>query len=155
MISSTILILFLPLERFPFILPSSTMRSIFSRLRIWPIHLLFLFIISDNKLFFSFTRLRTSALIYLFVHFTFTNLLQTHISNGSSLVVSAFCMVQVSDPDNATLHTKVLTNLFFYLTFLSSREYFFGLLKALFAIPILTRTSFLSIQMMKECFPDI
>jgi len=65
-----VLILFLPLGRFPFILPSSTVRSIFSCLRIWPIQFLFLFLISDNKLFFSFTRLRTSALVFLCFHFT-------------------------------------------------------------------------------------
>jgi len=141
MISSTILILFFPLGSFPFIPPSSTVRSVFSCLRIWPIHLLFLFLISDNKFFFSFRRLRTSALVYLSVHFTFTNLLQTHISNGSSLVVSAFFMVQVSDPYKATLHTRVLTNLFFTSRFILLWV-FFGLLKALFAIPIVTRISF-------------
>jgi len=112
MISSNILIIFLPLGRFPFILPSSTVRSIFSCLRISPIHLLFLFLISDNKHFFSFIRLRTSALVSLSIHFTFTNLLQTHVSNASSLVGSAFFMIQVSDPYMATFQTKVTPNLF-------------------------------------------
>ena len=105
-------ILFLPLPRFkPNILPSNTVFNIPSPLSTLSIHNFCLLIISSKSYFSSPTMSSTSQFLLLYVHFTFSNLLHTHISNAYSLLTFSFLSVHISALCNSTLQIKLFTSL--------------------------------------------
>src|SRR5207244_9991732 len=69
--------------------------------------------LSYSILLLSATASSTSSLLVLSSQLTFSNLLQTHISNASNLSIASFFMTQVSHPYcgpySATGHTNALT----------------------------------------------
>src|SRR2546426_9689732 len=110
--SSIIPILGLPLALLFSILPSSTSFNNPSPLTTCPIQFFFRLTIVSTILLLSTTASSTSSLLILSSQLTFSNLLQTHISNAANLSIAFFFMTQVSHPYSATGHTRTLTNLF-------------------------------------------
>src|SRR2546426_5331561 len=88
----------------------------------------------------SATSSSTSSLLVLSSQLTFSNLLQTHISNASNLSIASFFMIQVSHPYcgpySATGHTSALTILFLSALFILLDSKSFRLLNISFAHPI-------------------
>jgi len=108
--------LFLPLVRFPNILPSSMSLNSTSWRRTWPSHLRFHCLIMLTIQRCSITLLRTSELLTFAAQLIFFILLHNHISNVSILLMSVFDTVQVSAAYKDTLHTRHLI-----IRFLKSR----------------------------------
>src|SRR5437870_13790949 len=134
--SSIIPILGLPLGLLFSILPSSTSFNNPSPLRTCPIQFFFRLTIVSTILLLSTTASSTSSLLILSSQLTFSNLLQTHISNASNLSIASFFMTQVSHPYSTTGHTRTLTNLFLSTLFILLENSSFRLLNASFAHPI-------------------
>src|SRR2546426_2201294 len=130
--SSIIPILGLPLALLFSILPSSTSFNNPSPLTTCPIQFFFRLTIVSTILLLS-TTSSTSSLLILSSQLTFSNLLQTHISNASNLSIASFFMTQVSHPYSATGHTRTLINLFLSTLFILLESDSFRLLNASFA----------------------
>jgi len=108
--------LFLPLLRFPVILPSRMSRNNTSCRRTCPSHLRFRWFIVPMIQRFSLTRFRTSELLTFAVQLIFSIFLHIHVSKASILFISVLDIVHVSAAYTATLHTRHLT-----IHFLKSR----------------------------------
>src|SRR5207245_6476997 len=134
--SSIIPILGLPLGLLFSTLPSSTSFNNPSPLTTCPIQFFFRLAIVSTILLLLTTASSTSSLLILSSQLTFSNLLQTHISNASNLSIASFFMTQLSHPYSATGHTSTLTILFLSVLFILLLSNSFRLLNASFAHPI-------------------
>ena len=98
LMSSNILLLFLPLGLFPSALPSMTVLSSPSDRMTYPVHRAFLLQMVLINVRCSPTLLSTASFLTLSVQLIFSILLHTHISKLSSLLMSSFFSVHASEP---------------------------------------------------------